>query len=132
MRAATLRHGIAVKKMRPVLLAMLLLAPALGFAQTKTLSIRALAYDVFKDCVNKKAQAYAPLEGSISEIAAAAVAACREDESSMRKAWSDYYQTMGANSATAGTQAAIIIRGLVSDAAEAALATIAEERLKLR
>ena len=78
------------QQVRPILATTILLAAAPALAQ----SPEGQAYYDLNKCIEAAAERYAPLNGSLSDIADAAVAACRDEYAALDRAVDDSPQAI--------------------------------------
>lgn len=108
---------------RSALIVLALTAPAM--AQ----SPEAISYAALEQCAQAKALEYAPLDGTLTEIAAAAISACGEHRQAIKDGLQAHYERLGMDLSRALVQAGSTTDGLVETVAEGLLGTIAESRL---
>lgn len=96
-----------------------------AYAQSPMLT----AYTSLETCAKAKAAAFAGLEGSISDITAAAMSACLNERDALELAYRNYYGGIGADTSTAHESARSTSSGLARSVAEMLPGIIAERRL---
>lgn len=111
--------------MRILLLVAGLVFTGLAFADDTS----AAAYGDFQTCVRVKATSYARVEGSLTEVATAALAACAKLKFDLKKALLIEYQAEGKPYEDAVASAVALVDSLAEDELKGAMATVAEARL---
>lgn len=85
-------------------------------------------YDAFRNCVDAKVATFAHLDGSISEIATAAIGACDTEKDALQYAYQVYAESLAPADAPKRSYGAAFIDATVEGLMPRLMASVAEAR----